>query len=66
MYINDVDFSETIQVKAQWRTIFKVLEGKKVNLKLYTQKKIFYKWMQNKGFFPDIQKLKNLAKVDLC
>lgn len=29
MYINDVDFSETIQVKAQWRTIFKVLEGKK-------------------------------------
>ena len=61
-----MDFSETIQVKAQWRTIFKVLKGKKSQPKIIYPEKNFYKWMQNKGFFPDIQKLKNLAKVDLC
>ena len=59
-------FQKQFKSKHSEELSLKYWREKKVNLKLYTQKKIFYKWMQNKGFFPDIQKLKNLAKVDLC
>ena len=59
-------FQKQFKSKHSEELSLKYWREKKSQPKIIYPEKNFYKWMQNKGFFPDIQKLKNLAKVDLC